>query len=146
MCYTRAMLPTLAPLLPHLPTAESRDQVSLMVAIGLDTTQIAYLLSCTPSEVTLHYPCEVTHGLAQITAKVATALVRRAEEGDVNACKYWLEVRAKWKAPVEVKITAVLAPEERKSLLDTILGLVDVSPGAVGQLPAINAPSPGTRQ
>jgi hypothetical protein len=120
-----------------------------MGAIGLTTEQMAMLLGCTPSEVTAHYAREVEHGLAAITAEVAASLVAAARAGDVQAQRYWLEVRAKWKAPVTVVHTHLLEADQRKALVDSLLNLVNVSPGSEGQEPkppATHLAAPGRTQ
>jgi hypothetical protein len=111
-----------------------------MAAIGLSTEQVAFVLQCSPSEVAVHYEAEFLHGLAVVTTEIATSLVRTAKAGDVSAQKYWLEVRAKWKAPVQVTLTAMLDADERRALLDTVLGLTNVTP----PLPAIESKPPAT--
>lgn len=134
--------------LVHLPTPETRDRVARMAAIGLTTEQMAHVLNCSPSEITLHYESEVLHGLAIVTEQMATALIATGLSGDVQAQKYWLEVRAKWKAPPTAISLGALSGDERRALLDSILGVVTVQGSEVlkPQLVPAQLPTPDRAQ
>jgi hypothetical protein len=114
--------------LPHCPTPKSREFVMQLVAMGLETPQIAFCLQITPLDLKRFYGDEIEHGSALINAKVGTALLTRALSGDVVAQKFWLQTRAKWvqadKEDPREKEKGGRILEDRRKFMDDIVELV----------------------
>src|SRR5262245_49278142 len=73
----------------------TREQVSHLVAFGLDEAQIAYILKCKPEEVRTHYKDEIEHGTHEINARVMAAALYENSAADR---KLWLVNKANWRA------------------------------------------------
>jgi hypothetical protein len=74
----------------HVPTAETRDQVEILVASGMRVWQIAKALGITEPTLNEHYPDELDGGKAKKTAMMVLAQYRSGIEGNVSAQKAWL--------------------------------------------------------
>lgn len=111
----------------HVPTKRAREQVSGMVACGLNAAEIAHVLGTDEATVRLHYEQEVRHGVAATTAKVGGALLKAAMRGDSNAARFWLQARARWSVPTKVELTGKdgepIKIEERRKLMDSIVSM-----------------------
>lgn len=89
----------------HAPTKDSREKVCKLVACGLSTEEISFVLGCAPHEIQLNYEQEIIHGSALVTGLVGGAILKQALRGDVNAARFWLQSRAKWTIPQHVELT-----------------------------------------
>lgn len=111
----------------HAPTKKTREQVCKMIACGLSTDEISYVLGCAPHDVTMHYQPEIEHGMAAVTALVGGALLKQALRGDTNAARFWLQSKAKWTIPQHVELTGKnggpVQVEHRRALMARVLEL-----------------------
>jgi hypothetical protein len=113
---------------PHAPTDESRREVANMVACGLDFSQIAFVLNCSPADVRYWYKDELEHGAPIVNARVGAALLKNCLAGDTNAQKFWLATRAGWAPPTpeeqKKNQTNLQLSEVKRKLMDDIVTLV----------------------
>ena len=111
----------------HVPTKQKREQVVRLVACGLTTEQISFVLGCEEHEVRSNYEQELIHGVAAVTALVGAATLRQALKGDVNAQRFWLQSRARWTIPQHVELTGrdggPVQVEHRRALVARVLAL-----------------------
>jgi hypothetical protein len=118
----------------HVSTAESRQSVTNMAGLGLPQEQIALLVGVSAPTLRKHYGLELELGEAQATAKVSQTLFRKAIEGDLGACIFWLKVRGGWSEKVRVdarhsgkvahehsgEVGLVLSSEQRAAVLAAV--------------------------
>lgn len=109
---------------PHLKTSKTILQVERMVACGLDYSQIAYVLECSPVQVQADYKDQIDNGTAATIAKVGAALLRQALRGDTNAAQFFLRSRAKWVTPTKIEQDVSVTVEDKRKLMDDIVTLV----------------------
>jgi hypothetical protein len=109
---------------PHVKTSKTIAQVERMVACGLDYSQIAYVLECSPVQVKADYAQELEHGTSAVVAKVGAALLRQALRGDTNAAQFFLRSRAKWVTPTKIEQDVSVTVDDKRKLMDDIVTLV----------------------
>lgn len=116
----------------HVPTKAKREQVCKLVACGLGTEEIGFVLGCMDHEVKANYQQEIEHGMALVTGLVGGAILKQALRGDVQAARFWLQSRAKWTIPQHVELTGKdggpVQVEARRALIDRVLAI-----GGAGQ-------------
>ncbi len=89
---------------PERPaTTNEKDMVAGMAAMGLDDTEIGYILRQTPTQVGEKYRAEINSARPEANARVAAALFNEAVNGNVQAAKFWLEAMAGWRSRVDVR-------------------------------------------
>lgn len=71
----------------HIPTPESRRQVSAMAGFGLGPIEICAILAITARELDYHYRTETKKGRAEAEAQVRQALFKTALGSGKNAVK-----------------------------------------------------------
>lgn len=85
---------------PHVPTAQTRQNVEAMTGCGIGQTDIATVLDIDEKTLRRHYRDELDKGVTKANARVAAALFNKAlgpgKEG-VTAAIFWLKTRAGWK-------------------------------------------------
>ncbi|MEN9934692.1 MAG: hypothetical protein RLZZ387_1271 [Chloroflexota bacterium] len=84
---------------PHVPTAETRERVEILVAGGMPAWHIATALGISEPTLREHYAGEMDGGRARKNADVLVALHRKAAEGNVSAARAWLGLPAELDAP-----------------------------------------------
>jgi hypothetical protein len=109
---------------PHEPSAESRRQVSAMVAFGIPQDKIAAILGTSPPTLRKYYREEIDVADAKAQSMVAKflfsaasgeALKTGATHADcIRSAIFWMKTRAGWKETAVQEITgkdgADLAP------------------------------------
>jgi hypothetical protein len=78
------------------PTQDQRELVIRLVRANVDHSVIAETLGITPQQLSASYPTELREATPHSIGKVADALYNKALEGNVAACKFFLETRAGW--------------------------------------------------
>ena len=81
---------------PHIPTARTREQVSLLVTVGVTADIIAGVIGIAVATLRKHYADELMTGRATMGARVAGALLREAMAGNVRAQVFFLATRCGW--------------------------------------------------
>lgn len=92
----------------HKPEPEKRFMVAAYTAGGATQETVAKLLEISVPTLTKHYPNELATGLEMANAQIAGALFKEALSGDVQAQKFWLKTRAKWREKHEVEVKGKL--------------------------------------
>lgn len=82
----------------HTPTARTREQVALLVTVGVSAEIIAGVIGINVSTLRKHYADELRTGRATMAARVAGALLTSAMRGNVRAQTFFLATRAGWNA------------------------------------------------
>jgi hypothetical protein len=128
---------------PHVPTAKTRSQVERLAACGLTPEEIAFGLELPVTVVKSVYAGELAHGLATVTGKVASALVKQALRGDVAAQTFWLRARARWTPAQHVEVTGKgggpVQVEEKRKLVSAIVEMVGAAAATETATPASKA-------
>jgi len=85
------------------PTAKEREQVSMMVALGIPQTAVCAIMGV--SDKTLNRVCryEITTGRAKANAVVGEKLFQAAKRGNVTAMIFWLKCRAGWRETITIE-------------------------------------------
>jgi len=77
---------------------EHRRFVKSMVAMGTQHEQIAQVIGCrSPKTLRKYFREEIDRGSIEANYQVATALHKKAREGNVTAQIFWLKTRAGWR-------------------------------------------------
>ena len=83
---------------PHVPTKETRELVTAMVACNGTVEFIADHLRISRAALFKHYKIEVGTGLQKANMKVAGVLFAMATSGEhPSATFFWLKTRARWR-------------------------------------------------
>jgi hypothetical protein len=100
---------------PHEPSAESRRQVSTMVAFGIPQEKIAAILAISPPTLRKYYREEIDVADAKAQSMVAKflfsaatgeALKTGATHADcLRSAMFWMKTRAGWKETAVQEIT-----------------------------------------
>ena len=78
-------------------TDENRRLVRSLAAMGTRHEQIAQLIGCrSPKTLRRHFRIELDRGSIEANYQIATALHKKAKEGNVTAQIFWLKTRAGW--------------------------------------------------
>jgi hypothetical protein len=87
---------------PHVPTETDRATVRAMVAGGIEIADIAKARGL--SKVTLYrrYRDEIENGATILNGRVVQAWLKKIEEGDFAAIKWWLQTRMGYSEKVTV--------------------------------------------
>jgi DNA-binding NarL/FixJ family response regulator len=76
----------------HVPTPQSKAEVSALVSFGNNQEQIAQYLKISVDTLARHYRSELDTALIAANAQVANKLFRKAtEENDLTAMIFWLK-------------------------------------------------------
>lgn len=108
----------------HVKTSKTILQVERMVACGLDYSEIAYVLNCSPVQVKSDYAAQLENGQAAVIAKVGGALLKSALRGDSNAAQFFLRARGKWVTPTKIDQDVSVTIDDKRQLMDEIVNLV----------------------
>lgn len=82
---------------PHVPTVETRAEVSALVAFGIPQINIAQRLRISDETLRKYYSYELENGLQDANAKVAGVLFKKAvDQEETAAVVFWLKTRARW--------------------------------------------------
>ena len=83
----------------HAPTEQDRGMVTTMVAYGIPQREVAAVVGVSINTLRKHYKNEIDTAGARATTRIAETLYRRALDGSIRACTFWLERRGgdKWK-------------------------------------------------
>ena len=95
----------------HVPTAETRRQVSLCMTMGMTQPQIGMLLGVTDDTIRKHYRDEIETGKSQMSMSIANNLFNIATDpdhkGTVTAAIFWLKAQAGWRDVVRTEVTGL---------------------------------------
>jgi len=83
----------------HVPTAETRERVEILVAARMPSWQIAKALGIAEPTLRFHYAEEMEGGRARKTAAVLEALYREGAAGNTSAAKAWLALHGPLEDP-----------------------------------------------
>jgi len=105
---------------PHIPTSETRAEVSALVAYGIKQEQIAKRLRISVDTLAKHYGHELEMGLANAINEVANVLFSKAvDDRDLGAVIFFLKTRGRWREK---------DPEENKQAMSIIESLLEKIP------------------
>ena len=82
---------------PWVPTDEERKKVRLYAGLGMTQEQIGAMLGKSVDSLDRHCREDLDAGKAEIIAKVAGSLVRKAMNGDTASAIFYLKTQARWK-------------------------------------------------
>lgn len=103
-------------MLEHVPTLETRAEVSALVAFGIKQEHIALKLRISDETLRKHYPYELETGLALAIDKVANVLFSKAvDERDLGAAIFFLKTRGRWREK---------DPDEGKKNLESVIEML----------------------
>lgn len=83
----------------YTPTDKEREQVKMLIGMGLRDYEVAKVLGISPPTLRKYYADEIEIGHLEANAKVAQSLFKRAtdpEKPDITAAIFWLKARAGW--------------------------------------------------
>lgn len=80
----------------HKPTDKERKAVEQMAAVGIPQLDIAAILDITDKTLRKHYAREIATATSRANANIGGVLYRKAMDGDLTACIFWMKTRAKW--------------------------------------------------
>ena len=83
----------------HVPTADTRNKIKAMVAIGIEHENIAKVMDISPKTLRKHYRAELDLGMIEANAAVGGAMFRAATTkgpGQVTAGIWWTKTRMGW--------------------------------------------------
>lgn len=104
----------------HVPTSETRAEVSALVAFGIKQEHIAKRLRISDETLRRHYEYELETGLSTMIGEVANALYRKGvEDKDTSALIFILKTRGRWREK---------DPEDNKQTLSIIETLLEKIP------------------
>lgn len=109
---------------PHVKTDKVAKEVERMVFLGLDVSEISYCLGLSTVTLQQQYHDELENGGAMLINRIGGAQVRQALRGDTNAAQFLLRARARWVTPTKQEIDANVTIEDKRKVMDEILGLV----------------------
>lgn len=75
---------------PHIPTAETREKVEILLAAGMPVWQLAQAIGVSEPTLREYYAAELDGGRARRRADVLVAMHKAAVEGNVAAQKAYL--------------------------------------------------------
>ncbi len=78
----------------HEPTEETRHQVEIMAAAGIDQVAVARVMGVSKTTLIKHYERELNYGAMKTNVAVAGALYDNAMKGNVAAQIFWVKTRA----------------------------------------------------
>lgn len=108
----------------HAKTNGKSVQVERMSACGLDESEIAYCMGIDVLTLRAFYKDELDYGLARVTAQVGGAMIKSAMRGDTNAGQFILRSRARWVTPTKIEQDVSVTVEDKRKLMDDIVGLI----------------------
>lgn len=79
------------------PTADERSKVRLYAGLGMTQEQIGHLLGKSVDSLDRYCRDDLDAGKAEIIAKVAGSLVKKAMGGDTASAIFYLKTQARWK-------------------------------------------------
>lgn len=93
----------------HIPTEDTRRQVSVCMTLGLTHHQIGMLLGVTDDTIRKHYKKEIEVGKAGMTINVANNLYNIATDPDhknaATAAIFWMKAQGGWRETVRTEVT-----------------------------------------
>jgi predicted transcriptional regulator len=82
---------------PHIPTDQTRAEVSALKSFGNKDEDIASYLGICADTLVKYYKQELSVAAIKANAVIAKRLYQTAKEGDVKAMMFWLKTRARWR-------------------------------------------------
>ena len=105
----------------HVPTNETRNTVSMLVAFGIPQVHIAAKLGISDETLSKHYREELDNGLHDANAEVANRLYAKAVyQDELQAQIFWLKTRGRWREREKEK-----DPEEKSRYDSLVEKLID---------------------
>ena len=93
----------------HVPTEDTRRQVSLCMTFGMTRAQIGMLLGVTDETIHKHYRKEVDVGKHGMTMNVANNLYNIATDPEhknaATAAIFWMKAQGGWREVVRTEVT-----------------------------------------
>ena len=90
---------------PHVPTLESRAVAQSSSGLGMTQGQIATLIGIGTPCLLKHYGVELALGKSLVYNSVASALYKKAMEGDTVALIWLSKAQLKWSDKTEIEQT-----------------------------------------
>jgi hypothetical protein len=121
------------------PTAKEREQVSMMVALGIPQTAVCAIMGVT--DKTLNRVCryEITTGRAKANITIGEKLFQVAKRGNVAAMIFWLKTRAGWRETITIEQSKPVAEmsdaELNRVLIANGLEPIDLTIGEASVVP-----------
>src|SRR5690554_3445636 len=90
----------------HVPTAHTREIVSIHTSMGTDSETLAKIIGIDPKTLRKYYRKELDQALAKANARMGGALYNKGINGDTAAMIFWMKTRARWSERHEVQHTS----------------------------------------
>jgi hypothetical protein len=115
-----------------MPTADSRNKVKGMTAVGIKQDDICLDMGISPHTLRKHYATEIKTGMIAANAAVGGALFKLATTpgpGQVSAAIFWSKVRMGW---TEIQKHELSGPDGTPITEVRRIERVIIRPGAAG--------------
>lgn len=89
----------------HVPTDQTKAQVSALVGFGITTTEISQYLGISRPTLHKYYQFELDNGKVAANVKVAQSLFKQCMEGNTTSMIFWLKTRAGWRETSRHEVT-----------------------------------------
>jgi hypothetical protein len=124
---------------PHEPTAQLKQQVTMMTGFGIPQDDIAKIIGMSTPTLIKFYSNELDTARAQLNTKVANNLFRQATKDDfkaIPAAIFWCKTRMGWRevtrhehggadgAPIPVQMNLSKATDAELAALTSLFGTV----------------------
>lgn len=100
---------------PHQPTARSREQVEVLVAIGNTVEEIGLVMGIHGDTLQLHYAEELATGRFKVNQRIVENLIRQALKDDIRAfpaIKFYMNCKMGWSEYAPSKAADILGKKE----------------------------------
>jgi len=119
---------------PFEPTAQQRQMVEQMVAVGIPRDEIALCLDVSLPTLRRHFKREIATAATKANARVGASLFNKATSGDTGSMIWWTKSRMGWKEKQDLNLsnedgtlkpTPAVALDLSKLSTETIRELLD---------------------
>ncbi len=89
----------------HEVTDKTRAEVRTLSGFGARNEDIAQYIGITKATLEKYYAEELKNGKVKANAAIAETLFKKARDGNITACIFWLKTRAGWRETQKVEVT-----------------------------------------